>query len=94
MEEVAVAPLFLLPWSLLPQKLHLLLFEPFLKKKRTRRRREGRGGGLKRNTSGLPLTYSVGNENSNAVTEGVVGPSHLGSVEQEIANHVTSCDLM
>ena len=39
-EEVAVAPLFLLPWSLLPQKLHLLLFEPFLKKKK-----EQGGGG-------------------------------------------------
>ena len=34
MEKVAVAPLFLFPWSLLPEKLHLLLLEPFLKKKK------------------------------------------------------------
>ena len=34
MEKVAVAPLFLFPWSLLPEKLYLLLLEPFLKKKR------------------------------------------------------------
>ena len=43
MEKVAVAPLFLFPWSLLPEKLHLLLLEPFLKKKKEKRRRRRRG---------------------------------------------------
>ena len=48
MEKVAVAPLFLFPWSLLPEKLHLLLLEPFLKKKKKGGGGgEGRGGGLK-----------------------------------------------
>ena len=47
MEEVAVAPLFLLPWSLLPQKLHLLLFEPFLKKKKNKEEEGRKRRGIK-----------------------------------------------
>ena len=42
MEKVAVAPLFLFPWSLLPEKLHLLLLEPFLKKKKRKKEEEGK----------------------------------------------------
>lgn len=40
MEKVTVAPLFLFPWSLLPEKLPLLLLEPFLKKKKKEEERK------------------------------------------------------